>query len=334
MTRFALPLLALFLTAAPAPAQTEPGDRGLVVLRVAGEPVTEGRLLEVIDDLARQQEMTLEQLRQRNSLLFDDAIDSIVTVTLLKEQAGRGKVTVEPSKVDAAVGELQKRYASPEAFTAALEQQGITDAELRSNIEKSLAVQQVLEVVIRGAPEATGAEVEKFYADNPHKFSLPERVHAAHILLRAGAGDTPERKLATRKKLEALRAEIESGAVTFADAAAKHSEDTVTSSRGGDLGVFVRDQMPKPFEDAAFAARPGTLSPVVETQIGYHLIRTIELRPAGQASLEEARPAIKKHLDQLSQQEATKAFLDGLKAGARIESFMTREEFARRHPVE
>lgn len=72
----------------------------------------------------------------------------------------------------------------------------------------------------------------------------------------------------------------------------------------------------------------------METPVGYHLIRTIERRPAGQASLEEARPAIKKHLDRAAQQEAARAFLAGLKAEARIESFMTREEFARRHPVE
>ncbi len=334
MTRFALALLALFLAAAPARPQAGTQDGGLVVVRVAGEPVTEGRLVEVIEDLARQQELTLEERRQRHSLLFDDAIDSVVTVTLLKEEARRGKVTVEPSKVDEAMLELRTRYPSPEAFAAALGEQGITEAELRANIEQSLAVQQVLEGAIRGASEATPAEIEKFYGDNPDKFALPERVHAAHILVRAGAGDTPEQQAAARKKLEALRAEIASGAVAFADAAAKHSEDTVTAARGGDLGVFIRGQMPKPFEDAAFATPPGTVSPVVETPVGYHLIRTIERRPAGKASLEEARPAIKKHLDQAAQQEAARAFLAGLKAGARIESFMTREEFARRHPVE
>ncbi|MDI9612300.1 MAG: peptidylprolyl isomerase [Acidobacteriota bacterium] len=334
MTRFALTLLALCLAAAAAHPQTTAPDAGLVVVRVEGEPVTEGQLLEVIEDLARQQELTLEQRRQRHSLLFDDAIDSVVTITLLKREARDGKVTVEPSKVDEAMLELGKRYPSPEDFAAALEKQGVTKAELRANIEQSLAVQQVLEEVIRGASEATPAEIEKFYDDNPDKFALPERVHAAHILVRVGAGDTPEQQGAARKKLEALRAEIESGAVSFAAAAAEHSEDTVTAARGGDMGVFTRGQMPKPFEDAAFATLPGTVSAVVETPVGYHLIRTIERRPAGQASLEEARPAIKKHLDRAAQQEAARAFLAGLKAEARIESFMTREEFARRHPVE
>ena len=54
--------------------------------------------------------------------------------------------------------------------------------------------------------------------------------------------------------------------------AKKYSEDN-TAATGGDLGVFPRGMMVKPFGDAVAALKPGEISPLVETQFGYHIIQ-------------------------------------------------------------
>ena len=309
-------------------------ETGLVVVRISGLPITEKQVLEVIDDLARQNNLPLEQLRQRNSLLFKDAVNNLITAALIKNQARQQNITVDKALVDQQIQQFSSRYSSLEAFQKELSAQGITEAELRINLEQSIAMQLVLDRAVQNLPETSDQEIEKFYTDNPEKFALPERVHMAHILLRADRQNTEAQKAEIMKKLEKIRADIEAKTITFAEAAAKYSQDTVTAAKGGDLGVLSRGRIAKPIEDAAFSIKPGTMSTVIETPIGYHIIQSIELKPAGQATLEESKSSIKQYLDQLAKQEAIKKFVADLKTKARIESFMTAEEFAARHPAE
>jgi parvulin-like peptidyl-prolyl isomerase len=93
----------------------------------------------------------------------------------------------------------------------------------------------------------------------------------------------------TRAKAEEVLAKLRAGG-DFAALAREHSVDTSNKDKGGDLGWFGRGMMVKPFEDAAFALKPGELSGIVETQFGYHIIKLEERRtqdsPNGQPTEE------------------------------------------------
>jgi parvulin-like peptidyl-prolyl isomerase len=92
---------------------------------------------------------------------------------------------------------------------------------------------------------------------------------ARHILLLVPEGASPAVKDSIRKKAESIRAQATPA--NFADLAKKYSQDN-SAARGGDLGVFPRGGMVKPFADAVAALKPGEISPVVETQFGYHIV--------------------------------------------------------------
>jgi len=81
----------------------------------------------------------------------------------------------------------------------------------------------------------------------------------------------------TKAKAEAVLAKLRAGG-DFAALAKENSADPSNKDNGGDLGWFGRGMMVKPFEDAAFALKPGELSGVVETQFGYHIIKLEERR--------------------------------------------------------
>ena len=329
-----LPSISQEKAAEPAPAaDADPAGSDLVVARVAGEPITEKQVLSTIDQMVRQKRVAPDKLQERNTVLFKAAVDNLVTTAVLKSQARQQNLTADAAKVDLELQQISKQFPSREEFQKALADQGVTEAALRKSIEEALVIQQLWDQVTKNAPSPTDEEIAKYYDSNAEKFAWPEQVRAAHILLRADAKSTPEQKAEINKKMEAIRTEIESKAITFSDAAAKYSQDPSNASKGGDLGFFSRGQMVKPFEEAAFATKPGTLSPVVETQFGYHIIRVEELRPARKLSLEEAKSPIAQILNQMAKQRHAQSYVAELKAKAQIETFMTVEEFGKRHPV-
>jgi peptidyl-prolyl cis-trans isomerase C len=324
----------------PAPAEASPEsvtkdkEPDLVVARVSGQPITEKQVLSAINQLAGEKQLSLDQQRQRNATFYQEAIDHLITMALLKDQIRQQNVTIDKARVDQELQQLSKQFASHDEFAKALAKQGVTETELRENLEQNLGMQEVVNQAVKDVPEPTDEEISKFYADNAGKFLIPEQIRASHILLKVDPKSTPEQKEEIKKKLEGIRAEIESQKITFAEAAAKFSEDTSNASKGGDLGFFSRGRMVKPFEDAAFATPPGNLSPIIETQFGYHLIQVTELRPARTATLEQAKPAIVQYLIQTSKRKAVQGYLEDLKSKATIETFMTQEEFLKRHPTD
>jgi peptidyl-prolyl cis-trans isomerase C len=319
-------------TTSLSPSQSKPAD--LVVLRISGRPITERQVINMIDDMTRQMKLPFEQLRQRNSLLFKDALSNLVTIALLKDQIQQQSITVDPATIDQQAAKISKQYPSQGAFQKALTAQGLTESELRKNLEESIGLQLVMDAIVKNIPPVSDVEIEKFYTDNPDKFSLPERVRASHILLTVPPGSTTEQKDAIKKRLGIIRTDIEAGTISFADAAAQYSQDPATASKGGDLGTFTHGQMVKPFEEAAFATKPGMLSGAVESTLGYHLIKTTEMKPAGKATLEESKQSIKQHLEQIAKQAAKQKYVQELQSKTKIESFMTEEEFTNRHPVD
>ncbi len=99
----------------------------------------------------------------------------------------------------------------------------------------------------------------------------------------------------TKAKAEEVLAKLRAGG-DFNALAKEHSVDTSNKDRGGDLGWFGRGMMVKPFEDAAFALKPGELSGIVETQFGYHIIKLEERRAQDGASGQPGEQVRARHI--------------------------------------
>ena len=112
---------------------------------------------------------------------------------------------------------------------------------------------------------------EDFYNANIDQYTTPGRVRASHILL--GLGDKDEETV--RQQAEAILAQAKAGA-DFAELARQYSEDEGTAELGGDLDFFGRGQMVPEFEAAAFEMEPGTVSDLVQTAYGFHIIKVVE----------------------------------------------------------
>lgn len=147
--------------------------------------------------------------------------------------------------------------------------------ELRDDVRKNLMVQKLREKNF-GNIEATRRDVEEFF--NKFKDSLgviPEKVKLAHIY--RSPKTSTEAKDKARQFAQAILDSIKKGA-DFSKMAEKYSEDPGSAKQGGDLGFVKRGVFYPEFEAAAFALKPGEISDVIESPVGFHIIQLLEKR--------------------------------------------------------
>jgi len=156
-------------------------------------------------------------------------------------------------------------------------------------------------------------ELQKAYAAAGAKYRVGEQRRASHILFQVPADADEAKRAEVRKKAEAVLAEVRKSPERFAELAKQNSQDTGSAANGGDLGLFGRGMMVKPFEDVAFALKAGETSGIVETEFGLHIIRVTAVQP------ERARPLaeVKKELsEQLQRERGRRRFVETAEAFA------------------
>jgi len=138
-------------------------------------------------------------------------------------------------------------------------------------------------------------EARTLYSQRASVYDVPEQVQARHVLLKL----TPDADEAATAETEARAHEVlkrlQDGE-DFATVASEASDDPGSKNSGGDLGLFGRGQMVKPFEDVAFALEPGELSDIVRSDFGFHIIRVEKHNAAKQTPFEEVREELASEL--------------------------------------
>ena len=146
--------------------------------------------------------------------------------------------------------------------------------DLRIQVKEQL-IQQKMQEQIAGKVSVTPREVRQFFNRMP-KDSLPyysTEVEVGQIVKLAQTNS--KAKQAAQAKLNELRARIVAGE-DFATLAKEFSQDPGSAVEGGYLGFFKRRELVPEYEAAALRLEPGGLSPIVESQFGFHLIQLIE----------------------------------------------------------
>ena len=181
--------------------------------------------------------------------------------------------------------------AAERARKAGLDKDPVFQAKMENYERNLLASMMADRFVDANMPDEGTLEAlaKEHYLANIEKYITPEQVRARHILIRVRPGDD---ETEAKRRIDAIRQEIESGKLDFAAAAKKYSEDRGSASKGGDLGFFTRKRMVPPFSKVAFELDPGQLSEPVRTPFGWHLILVEEKKPSQQRPFE----AIKKNL--------------------------------------
>jgi len=182
------------------------------------------------------------------------------------------------------------------------------DAEvhkLLQEAERQILIGRLIELLRKEkAAPVTESQVAEFYEAHKESFKQPDSFRVSHILV----SDSETAKQA----LERVK-----GGEPFAKVAEELSTDP-SKSRGGDIGFFSKGQVIPEFEEAAAKLKPGEISGVVQTSLGYHILLLTETKPAYQKPIEEVKDQIRQGLQSRQGQQAVQAIVKELRSKAQI----------------
>ena len=256
-------------------------------------------------------------------------LNRLIQIQILLQKSTDADKAEGKKKADAQIAALLTRAGSQEAFERQLKAVGMSTDELRTKITQEATATATLTREL--GITITAAEVQKYYTNHPADFEQPESAKAQHILLltinpstRAPLSD--DQIKAKRTQIDDILKKAKAGD-DFSKLATQYSEDPGSKDKGGELPPFSHGDMVPEFEAAAFALQTNSISDVVTTAYGYHIIKLLAKTPAKKLVLTDKVPQtdltiadkIKDFLTQQQTQKLAPAFLDGLKKTADVE---------------
>lgn len=290
-----------------------------MVVRVDGDEITRSQVDKARNVLLAQyrDQIPPGQLERAKEALWKRAMESLIDHRLLLQAAERADIQAADGVVDERLREIQGSFAEEEEFRGMLSTLEMSEEEFRRQVAEDVRIESLLDQDIGQVEEVSEQEVTAFYEKHPESFRSPELVRASHILVscdrNAGDGVRAEK----RDQAEKLAGRIDEG-TAFERLASLHS-DCPSGKKGGDLGYFPKGRMVPAFDAAAFGLPVGEVSPVVETEFGYHLIKVVDRKDPRTAPLEEIREQLTSLLNGQKREQAIGAYVGNLRAAATIE---------------
>lgn len=208
-------------------------------------------------------------------------LENLILNQLLIHKGEIDSVEVTDEEVDQYVQFYLKsdlrQYGTKEALREAT---GFSYDELKELYERMIRnnlLARRVEYQITEDVKITPHEVSEFFNNLPTDSlpTIPERYELSEIVIQPEISESERDRV--RTQLAELRERVLKGE-KFSMLATLYSQDPGSAKKGGELGFFSRGDMVSEFESAAFALKPGEVSPIIETQYGFHIIQLIERR--------------------------------------------------------
>lgn len=249
-----------------------------------------------------------------------EAIERLIERELLYQESKKKGTKVDEAALKEQIEAMKKRFPSEAEFKNALTKMNLSEASMKAEFRRGMAIQEFVDKEFVQKTTVSDKDKKAYYDSNPNFFKQPEQVKASHILVNVDPKGDASQKAEARKKIEEVKKKLKKGE-DFA-ALAKEYSQCPSSAKGGDLGFFKQGQMVKPFEEVAFALKPGKVSDIVETRFGYHVIKVVDKKPASTIPYEEVKDRLGEYLKQDKVKKEVSLYLEKVKQKAKIERFL------------
>ncbi|MGN1124763.1 MAG: peptidylprolyl isomerase [Candidatus Gastranaerophilaceae bacterium] len=272
-------------------------------------------------------------------MLKDRVVNELIIRSLIDEEMEKRHIVVTKKDAEAELQSIIAKVGSKAKFNEILKQNGVTLSEFKQDLAEEVKMKKLVDMLQKVT--VSEAEAKTYYNQNLSKFKYPDKVRASHILIAANVDEMKEvlkadsknakltdaelnalvqKQMAEKLKLaQAILAEVQKDQSAFAKIAKDKSEDVESAKQGGDLGFFSKQEMVDEFSKVAFTMKPNTVSGVVKTPYGYHIIMVTDRKAAGQDSFEKVKQDIISYLENQKKVKVLENFIESLKKNAKIE---------------
>ncbi|MET0554753.1 MAG: peptidyl-prolyl cis-trans isomerase [Vicinamibacteria bacterium] len=304
-------LLSLSLLVALPPFTTaELVER--VIVRVNGDIVTqsefEARQVAAVQAARIGASEVERYLRENNARILQEAVDEL----LLVQRAAELGYKVPGTYLDEVIEGIKKEnnIANDDDLRVQLRREGMSIADLRRNIERSVLRRQVLQRELESKTLVSEAEARADYDARLTEYTREPAVHLEEIFLK---GEDPQTKSQAAALVERARA-----GESFTDLAKSQSQGA-TAASGGDLGTLARGDMSPELASLAFSLEPGGVSDPVLQGGGYRILKVVEKKDGSVVPFAEAREEINRRLSQQRIASVYEEYLAGMRKTALVD---------------
>jgi peptidyl-prolyl cis-trans isomerase SurA len=283
MYRFpALLLLVAAMTAAflpataaePARSRVEAVDRIIAV--VNNEVITQY-------ELNARLQLAVRQMKAQNvplppaDVLQKQMLERMITERVQLQFAKETGIRVDEVQLDRTIQRIAaSNNMGIEQFRQAIEKDGVSFPKFREEIRNEIILARLREREADNRVTVSDAEVEHFFASPQGQEKGETEYNLSHILIQVPEQASPEQIQPRKARAEQALAELKKGA-SFAQIAASYS-DAPDALQGGEVGWRQASRLPELFAEALDKLQPGTVSEVIRSPNGFHILKLNDKR--------------------------------------------------------
>lgn len=278
-----LGVAALVMCTSWATAQGPVPANGKPAAVVNGEAIPMADVQLLLSQRQSPVTLTEEQKKQTQQAALNAIIDDVLVRQFLKSNAPQPSPAEVDKELNDLAAALQQQKSTMQEF---LKANGQTEQQLRTDIAAKVQWKKFLQ------RQYSDAQMKQYFDANKIFFDKVF-VRASHILLRVSSNATPQERAQAEQQLNSIKQQIQSGQISFADAAKKYST-CPTKDKGGDIGHFpYKFVVVEPFAKAAFSLKVGQMSDIVATDFGLHIIQLTERLPGEPANFDVIKETVR-----------------------------------------
>lgn len=316
------------------------------IIKVNGQNITQAQFDETFNKAIGNSmfaQMGMDVKKDKNGFLYlmvkDKAVNELIVRSLIEQEMAKRKIKVTKEDTEKELKAIIDKVGSKEKFNEILKQNGISADQFKKDLNEEVKMKKLIGMI--STVKISDADAKKFYNKNISKFKYPDKVRASHILIAANPEEIKEKitsdpankglskteiqakidkELAAKlDKAKKVLAEVKKNPSEFEKIAKENSDDTTSAKQGGDLGFFAKEEMVEPFSKAAFSMKPNTVSDIVQSPYGYHIILVKDRMKSGQEPFEKVKGEIVAYLENQANIKVLENMVESLKKQAKIE---------------
>ena len=262
-------------------------------------------------------DLTPEQVQTAQVKALQQAIDNLVVRELVRAEMARSGILISQAEIDKGKADLEKGMGPGRSLMMLIAEANLPVEELENNLRLDLFKNKVLkDKIAAGLAEVTDESVKAYYDEHPEEFTEPEGRLASQIFVQVPADADEAAKKDLLAKAEGIRKALVEGA-DF-EKLAREVSDSASRSRGGALGVIPRGREAPAFEEAVYSQNIGDIGEVVESPVGYHIIKVTGEQEQKLIPFDEVKDRLDFAMKTRIQQKITADYIEELKNKATI----------------